>query len=218
VSARERDYLPAASWHVFTRLFDPLVAVTMRERTFRSKLCDQLLQGLPELATIVDVGAGTGTLAIGIAAKAPGAKVIGIDPDPEILDIAQAKPGAGRVEFKQGVAQELPLPDASTDRLVMSLVLHHLQPEDKRQALAEARRVLRADGRLHIADFGRPSGLLGRAGFLLVQLADGFANTSEHGVGRLPDLFGAEGFAPARRHSRLRTAFGSLELLSARPV
>ena len=214
----QQDYLPAASWHVFTRLFDPLVAVTMRERTFRARLREQMLRDLSPPATIVDVGAGTGTLAIDLAAAAPSATVIGIDTDPEILAIARGKPGAERVEFRQGMAQELPLPDASADRLVISLVLHHLQPEDKRRALTEARRVLRPDGRLHIADFGRPAGFLGRAGFLFVQIADGFSNTREHAAGRLPQLFGVEGFDAARRHSRLRTAFGSLELLSAQPV
>jgi SAM-dependent methyltransferase len=211
----EARYVPAAGWHVFTRLFDPVVALTMRERTFRSALREQVLEGVDDDATIVDVGAGTGTLAIALAEAAPKARVVGVDPDPEILEIARAKPGADRVEFEEALAQELPLEDGAAERVVMSLMLHHLEPDAKRSALAEARRILRPGGRLHVADFGRASDPLARAGFLAVQLADGFSNTRDHATGRLPELIRSAGFDEPRRDNRLRTAFGSLELLSA---
>jgi ubiquinone/menaquinone biosynthesis C-methylase UbiE len=214
-SATGERYVPAAGRRVFTRLYDPVLALTMRERAFRSRLQSQVLDGLNEAGVIVDVGAGTGTLAIALASEAPAREVIAVDGDPQILAIARAKPGAERVGFREGLAQSLPLPDRSADRVVMSLVLHHLAAGDKRLALAEALRVLRPGGRLHVADFGRAQDPAMRAAFLAVQLADGRRNTRDHAAGRLAGLIREAGFHDLRRRDRLRTAFGSLELLSA---
>jgi SAM-dependent methyltransferase len=97
----------------------------------------------------------------------------------------------------------------------MSLVLHHLDAAAKRAALAEAHRVLRVGGRLHVADWGPAQDPLMRSTFFVLQLIDGFAGTRDHVAGRLPELIEAAGFSALRRHNRLRTAWGSLELLSA---
>lgn len=215
--APEARYVPAAGRRAFTRLYDPVIALTMRERTFRRRLREQLLDGVSATVpvTLVDVGAGSGTFAIGLAAAAPRAQVVGVDGDEQILGLAQAKPGAGGVSWKLGLAQALPLADGSADRVAMSLVLHHLMPDDKRAALAEARRVLRPGGRLHIADFGRPSNPLLRMVFTIVRAADGYAVTADHAAGRLPALIAGAGFDDVTCHERLATAFGTLDLLSA---
>jgi ubiquinone/menaquinone biosynthesis C-methylase UbiE len=198
-----------------TRFYDSVVALTMRERLFRGRLVAQVLAGLPAGGTIVDVGAGTGTLAIALAQAAPTAELVAVDGDPEVLAIAAAKQGAAAVEWKRGLAGELPLADGSCDRVTMSLLLHHLDPAGKRAALAEARRVLRPGGRLHIADWGRPRDPLMRAGLFTLALIDGFDGIRDHAAGRLPGFVEAAGFARVERHDRLRTAWGSLELLSA---
>ena len=88
------EFVPAAGIRGLTRLYDSLIALTMRERLFRGKLADQVLADLPSEARIVDIGAGTGTLAIALAAQAPTIEVIGVDTDPEVLSLAQAKAGA----------------------------------------------------------------------------------------------------------------------------
>lgn len=209
-------FVPAAGRRSLTRLYDPVIAVTMRERTFRSRFLQQITSELPDGARIVDVGCGTGTLAIELARLAPGAAVIGIDPDPAILQVAERKPGAERVEWRRGSATSPLLEPGSADRVLMSLVLHHLGPEEKVRALRQAAQALGSAGRLHVADWGAPQDPIMRLAFFGLRLLDGFANTRDHAAGRLPSLIKDSGLTHLRTHDRLRTAWGSLELISAR--
>jgi SAM-dependent methyltransferase len=218
VMAAEDRYVTATGLPGLTRFYDSIIAVTMRERLFRGRLAQQVLAGLPEKeARIADVGAGTGTFAIGLAAAAPAAEVVAIDGDPEVLALARAKDGAAAVEWKRGLANELPLADGSCDRVAMSLLLHHLDADGKRAALVEAHRVLRPGGRLHIADWGKPQDPLMRAGLFTLAIFDGFDGIRDHAAGRLPLFIEDAGFSQVHRHDRLRTAWGSLELLSTSP-
>jgi SAM-dependent methyltransferase len=95
------------------------------------------------------------------------------------------------------------------------MVLHHLLPDEKREALAEIRRVLRPGGLLLVADWGRPHDPLMSAIFFLSQAVDGFERTGDHRAGRIPGFLAEAGFADVERYDRLRTAFGSLDLLTA---
>src|SRR4051794_40885828 len=140
---------------------------------------------------------------------------VAVDGDPDALALARAKPGAERVTWAEGLADALPMADGGVDAAVFSLVLHHLGPATQRRALAEVARALRPGGRLLVADWGRPDGLLTRASFLLLRAIDGFAATRAHARGELPTLIGAAGFSPVRRLARLRRGGGALELLGA---
>jgi ubiquinone/menaquinone biosynthesis C-methylase UbiE len=211
----EARYVPAAGRPGLTGVYDAVTRVTMRERLFRGRLLGQVLDDLSAGGRIVDVGAGTGTLAIALSAAAPGAEVVGVDGDPEVLAIARAKAGAEFVEWRHARADPLPFTDGSCDRVVMSLLLHHLDASGKGAALAEAYRVLREGGRLHIADWGRPQGPLTAAGLFTLALFDGFDGIRDHAAGRLPLFIESAGFGTPELHDRLRTAWGSLELLSA---
>lgn len=213
----EPRYVPAARWQVFSRIYDPVLALTMRERRFRAAMRERVSAALPRGGTVVDVGCGTGTFAIGLAVARPDANVVGIDGDPEILARARAKPGAEAVEWREGLAGALPLPDASADAVTISLVLHHLLAEQKREALAEIRRVLKPGGSFQVADWGAPHGPAMSAIFYVIQAIDGFDRTADHRAGRIPAMLRDAGFGSIERYGRLRTAFGSLELLAVRP-
>lgn len=211
----DTGYVPATRWRVFSRLYDPVLALTMREGRFRGLMLERVDADLPERGTAVDIGCGTGTFVLALRERRPDAEVVAVDGDAEIMAQAKAKPGASAVRWREGLAQELPMADDSADVATISLVLHHLLPQDKSRALIEARRILKPAGRLHIADWGRPSDPLMSAAFFVAQAIDGFDRTADHRAGRLPTFVTAAGFGEVERYGRLRTGVGNLDLLTA---
>jgi ubiquinone/menaquinone biosynthesis C-methylase UbiE len=101
------------------------------------------LGGLREGRRVLDVGCGTGGLAVAIA-EGTGAQVVGCDRSPSFLAYARERSTA--VEWVQGDAESLAFGDSSFDRVLMSLLLHQL--DEPARAIAEASRVLRSGGAL----------------------------------------------------------------------
>ena len=212
----EQRYVPAAGRASLTALYDPLMALTMRERAFRPALIAAVLADpLPDV--VLDMGCGTGTFTVQLAEADPMVQVLGIDGDEAALALARQKASrfGESVRFSKSLADALPVEDASVDVVVASLLLHHLAPTSKLKALRDARRVLIPGGRLVIADWGRPQDPLTRAGFFMLRLRDGFENTADHAAGRLPSLVARAGFANVRVGQRWRTMWGSLEIIVA---
>jgi ubiquinone/menaquinone biosynthesis C-methylase UbiE len=209
----DANFVPAAGRRSLMALYDPVVALTMRERTFRSRLVAQVAAGEP--AAVLELGCGTGSLIQRLARALPTASIIGIDPDGNALARAQVKLATSRVKLRVGTAAELPMQDQTFDRVVVSLMLHHLTTAEKRAALAEMHRVLRPGGRVHIADWGAPQDLAMQCAFFALRVLDGFERTRAHARGELRSLVEDAGFRDVECRDRLRTGWGTLELLSA---
>ncbi len=173
--------------------------------------------GLGPESTVLDLGAGTGTLAIMAKQRQPLAEVTGLDADPEILEIARRKAREAAVEiaFDEGLSTDLPYDDATFDRVLSTLFFHHLTRAEKETTLTEIHRVLRPDGELHIADYTRAADPLQAALTLPVRVFDGFSRTRDNYAGRLPELIAAAGFTDVLERRRVRTGFGTIGLLSA---
>ena len=214
-ATEENGFLPALRFRRLTPYFDAVVRVTVREGTFKQRLLDGL--DLTPGASVLDVGAGTGTLAIAVKEHWPGAAVTGLDADPEILEIARRKAREANrdVDFVEAFSTEIPFPAQSFDAVVSTLFFHHLDPEAKRRTLAEIERVLKPGGSLHVGDWGKPADPLQAALFTAVRAFDGFDVTAQNAHGELPGLIEDAGLRVAGRRDRLRTTLGTIELLSA---
>ena len=102
---------------------------------------------------VLDLGAGTGLLALGVARGV--AHVIAIDSSPAVCQLLEAKAAElliTNVEVVVADARQLPLPDSSVDLALSNYCLHHLSDADKLIALHELVRVLRPGGRLVFGD------------------------------------------------------------------
>jgi SAM-dependent methyltransferase len=212
---RDDGYLPALRFHFLTRLYDPAIRLTTREARFKGMLIEQA--ELRPGQRVLDLGCGTGTLAIEAKRRQPDAEVAGLDADPEMLAQAERKAETAGVELDltEGLSTELPYDEASFDRVLSTLFFHHLEPEPKRRTAREIARVLRPGGELHVADWGPPSDPVMSLAFLGIRALDGFSNTEDNQRGALPAIFAAAGMSPALETDRLRTPFGTLALYRA---
>ena len=211
-ATKEQRYIPAARFSALTPLFDPLVRFTTRERTFKRRLLERAAARPGE--DVLDLGAGTGTLALMLEAAVPGVAVTGLDADAEILGLARGKAAASRskVEFVEAFSNAMPFDDESFDLIVSTLFFHHLDGEVKRATLGECVRVLRPGGRLVVGDWGRPSDPLMAALFVQVRALDGFGVTADNAHGRLPLLFEQAGLEAVRTTDQFRTPLGTIAL------
>lgn len=134
--------------------FTVWLAFLGKERGFRDKVLQ--LARLRKGESVLDVGCGTGTLAI--AAKliaGPDTAVYGVDASPEMLVKAQqkARKAGAQVVFRSGLAESLPFPDAQFNVVLSTVMLHHLPQKARQQCVNEIRRVLKPDGRVLVVDF-----------------------------------------------------------------
>ena len=158
----EHEYLPAMGRDRLLPLYDPFTWLLGVPRVHRRLT---VRAGIEPGHRVLEVGCGTGNLALRVQRMHPAADVVGLDPDPLALARAQRKAErAGLpVHWDRGTAGKLPYPDESVDRVLSAFMFHHLDEAEKRRMLAEARRVLRPGGQVHLVDFGgHHGGLVGR--------------------------------------------------------
>ncbi len=129
-----------------------------RERNFRERLLRPARLQTGE--SVLDVGCGTGTLAIAAKRHVGSAgSVHGIDASPAMIARARNKATKAGVEviFENGLAESLPFPDVRFDVVLSTVMLHHLPAKARQQGVREMRRVLKPGGRLLAVDFGGAS-------------------------------------------------------------
>lgn len=130
--------------------WDELRRMHSSDEVIEQAMADAL--GNAHLGRLLDIGTGTGRMAELFAERAD--HIVALDKSLAMLRVARAKLQhlpTERVELVQGDFASLPFADASFDTVLFHQVLHFAQaPGD---ALAEAARVTRPDGRIAIADF-----------------------------------------------------------------
>jgi SAM-dependent methyltransferase len=132
-------------------MYDALIASLLVG--FYARVADEVAATWPS-GTVLDVGSGTGHLAVRLAQTAPGLAVVGVDLSPAMVERAArhaARAGLSeRVRFEVGDAGSLPLPESSFDVVVSTGSLHHWP--DPARGLGEIHRVLKPGGEAWIYD------------------------------------------------------------------
>lgn len=180
---------------------------------------------IPPGATVLEIGCGTGNVILRAKRAVPDATVIGLDPDPAALAIAGRKAVTEglALQLDQGYAAELPYDDGSVDRVLSSLMLHHLPADEQVTALREVRRVLAPGGSLHLVDLdddprvSGPVAPLNRVLTALQKLGGGHRGHVHGGHGHghaearpVPEVLVAAGFAAPVVVGHGRTRIGAV--------
>lgn len=208
-------YTPAAGHHLLTPLYDLGVALTTREALWRNRLVELLSP--QEDDVILDIGAGTGSLATLLARQNPATRYYGIDPDEAAINIAQAKavragtsPVFKVAHFSKDAVSGWPKPTKAT----LCLVLHQVPLDEKLRLLREIHSTLDAGGMLFIADYGEQRSWLMRTLFRsTIQRLDGVSDTQPNADGVLVPLMAQAGFAQIEEPAQFNTITGSISIL-----
>ncbi len=210
---KDRRYVVAFRWNFLTPMYDLIMRVFTRDYVFKLELVRQA--HLKNGGNVLDIGCGTGTLTI-IAKKAcPEARVVGIDGDPRILRIAKSKMAEARlnISLEHGMASTLPHVGDSFDRILASMVLHHLTRDDRMRVLREALRVLKPGGELHVAELCKAQNVAMKVASFLPRR---FEDTSDFLKGLLPQMLHEAGFSNVEETTEFATLFGSVCLYRMR--
>ena len=216
-SAEIKAFTPALGVRALTPLYDSAIALLTRENVWRSALIEAI--ALQKGERLLDVGCGTGSLSVRLAAAKRAAVVHGIDPDGQVLQRARAKAAkaGAEIEFHEGfLTGEFLDGKKPFDVVTSSLVFHQVPVAGKRDLLSMMRRALKPAGRLVIADYGlQRTALMRRLFRATVQTLDGVDDTQPNADGLLPELIKDAGFAGVREARAIPTATGSISILTA---
>jgi ubiquinone/menaquinone biosynthesis C-methylase UbiE len=210
VDAAGRRYLPGMGRDWLLPLYDPFTRLIGVESAPR-KLAEQA--ELDSAGRVLEIGCGTGNLVLLVKQMRPQLEVVGLDPDPKALARAgrKARRAGLTLEFDRGFADELPYPDGCFDRVLSSLMFHHLEADLRVASLREVLRVLRPGGSLHLADFAGDSHRLHG----LARIARRSHTLNDNWDDRLPTLMHAAGFSDPTEIGHLTKHIGQLSYYRA---
>ena len=216
----DRSYTPALGRHDRTDSYDKVIAIMTRERRWRGRMLSELSPKSGQ--TILDIGSGTGSFAILVKQNCPDARIIAVDPDPEVRRIAETKAKIAKVTINfitafgddtfESIIQN------SVDVVTCSLVLHQCPLAVKIGILDNAFRLLRPAGRLLISDYGKQRTPLMSMLFNQVRMVDGYDDTKANKDGRIPEMMCSAGFQDVDELIVTPTPTGSISLYSGRKM
>jgi demethylmenaquinone methyltransferase/2-methoxy-6-polyprenyl-1,4-benzoquinol methylase len=158
-------------FHVIADRYD-LITVLLsygRDRRWKERVAEAAAVREGECA--VDLACGTGDLAFLVADR--GARVVGVDLTPRMLQLARRRDTSGRLRLVAGDMTSLPLADGCADVVTSGYGLRNVPVLE--DAVREVFRILRPGGRFIALDFNRPANPVVRAAYFAYLAAVGSA-------------------------------------------
>jgi ubiquinone/menaquinone biosynthesis C-methylase UbiE len=202
-------FIPALGYDFLTTFYDLTIKLTMPEKKFRGLLVQAVNPQQGE--KILEFGFGTGQNLLLVKKQSPDIDLRGLDIDPKVREIAAYKLAKNAIDIPLDLYDggKFPYQDDQFDKVYSCLVFHQLDAETKVKCLKEIHRVLKPNGNLIVADWGKAQNRLMRLVFGFVQLLDGFKTTNDNVKGRMPEFIEAAGFQNAIVKWSINTAIGT---------
>ncbi len=204
----KEKFTPAFDLPFLTNLFDSFISRVIPEKRIKGNLID--LMNIRDEDRILDFGCGTGTLLILGKQKHPKTYFEGIDIDPKILAIAKRKIERQKLDIllTEYDGGELPEKTNSVNKVMTSLMMHHLSTDKKLKAMKEMNRILTQGGKLYIVDFGKQINPIFK---LIGNIAAKFQEEVDANFkGLIPDLMTTAGFYNVRTLNLYNTKIGTI--------
>lgn len=191
----EYKFAPAFISKRFAHIYDIAVNLVGVGESLHAKILET--KKLKGTETILDIGAGTGTLAILLKETYPTLNITAADPDENILAVARRKALKQRcdITFVQSGAEKLPFKNSSFDFVFTTLTFHHIPLEIKHLALKEIHRVLKPQGQLILVDIGKPKNIMWKFLLHLESIVETNAYMKDNLEGNIPKFMKQHAFA-----------------------
>jgi ubiquinone/menaquinone biosynthesis C-methylase UbiE len=208
-------FIPALGYDFLTAYYDLTIKLTMPEKKFRRLLVEEINPQAGE--KILEFGFGTGQNLLLMKKQNIDIQLIGLDIDPKVKEIAAYKLAKNNLDIPLDLYNggAFPYTDNQFDKVYSCLVFHQLDAATKLNCLKEIHRVLKPNGTLIIADWGKAQNKLMRLTFGLVQLLDGFKTTNDNVKGLMPQFMEQTGFQNVVVKRSINTAIGTFSYFKA---
>lgn len=216
-TGRTDTHTPPLGHRALTPLYDLAIAAMTRENTWRTALIKAVSPSPGD--RILDIGSGTGSLAIELHKACPHIRYVGVDPDADAVRRARQKIVGleGNIRFHEGYfSAGKEYFSEPPNKIVSSLVLHQVPLKEKQRILTDARKAIPTDGSLFIADYGLQRGIQRLLFQSTVQALDGVEDTRPNAEGMIPKLLENAGFLSVEEIERFATATGTISIYVAR--
>ena len=205
----KKSFIAALKFKSLTSYFDIFLRSLMQEVKIKNQFIE--FAQVKREEKILDFGCGTGNLLFMLAARYPNNELIGVDIDENILKIAHEKLLNKNmiIHLDNYNGTKLPYEDNHFDKVLSSLVIHHISTENKLLIFEELRRVIKPGGKIFILDFAKQKSIYSKT---IVQILRKLEPIDDNIKGLIPHILKKAEFHNVMDANYYKTWFGGLTI------